>query len=158
MINTLVNMKIISHRGNISGPHPELENSPEYIQKALTQGYDVELDVWCINNVWMLGHDEPVYSIDLSFLKNKKLWCHAKNLNALKLMLSEKIHCFWHEEDDYTLTSEGYIWTYPEKHVTPRSVIVCRTGDQLVKLETTPYAICVDDINLHNIYKRLKGH
>lgn len=36
-------MKIISHRGNISGPDPELENNPMYITKALDAGFDVEL-------------------------------------------------------------------------------------------------------------------
>ena len=38
-------MILISHRGNINGPNPEMENNPEYIQKALDLGYDVEVDV-----------------------------------------------------------------------------------------------------------------
>ena len=28
-------MILISHRGNINGPNPEMENNPEYIQKAI---------------------------------------------------------------------------------------------------------------------------
>ena len=39
-------MKLIAHRGNIDGPNPERENSPEYIEEALKAGYDVEVDVW----------------------------------------------------------------------------------------------------------------
>ena len=53
------------------------------------------------------------------------MWCHAKNLEALKIMLSySDIHCFWHQEDDVTLTSRGYIWTYPGKPLTENSIAV----------------------------------
>ena len=38
-------------------------------------------------------------------------------------MLRNNIHCFWHEQDERTLTSRGYIWTYPYKQVTNMSVI-----------------------------------
>ena len=37
-------MFFISHRGNISGPNKEYENKPEYIKKALTMGFDCEID------------------------------------------------------------------------------------------------------------------
>ena len=36
----------------------------------------------------------------------------------------KKIHCFWHQKDDVTLTSKGIIWTYPNKEVYDKSVIV----------------------------------
>jgi len=40
-------------------------------------------------------------------------------------MLKEgDIHCFWHQEDDVTLTSKGYIWTYPGKDLTENSIVV----------------------------------
>ena len=54
----------ISHRGNINGKIVERENSPEYIQEAVTAGYFCEVDVW-------------------------------------------------HDNDDYTLTSMGWVWAYP---------------------------------------------
>ena len=115
---------LISHRGNINKPIPKLENNPEYIQKALDLGYDVEIDVWYNNGFW-LGHDEPQYPIGISFLKNKKFWCHAKNLEALSLMILEPdIHCFWHENDTVTLTSKGYIWAYPGKQPINNSIAV----------------------------------
>ena len=38
-------MILISHRGNLNGTSP-FENHPEYIQKALLKGFDVEIDVW----------------------------------------------------------------------------------------------------------------
>ena len=72
-------MILISHRGNINGPNPEMENNPEYIQKALDLGYDVEVDVWGTKyGAWYLGHDGPEYLIDAKFLRQKGLWCHAK--------------------------------------------------------------------------------
>ena len=43
-------MKLISHRGNLEGRKPELENNPEYIDEALSKGYDVEIDVWWSGN------------------------------------------------------------------------------------------------------------
>ena len=59
-----------------------------------------------------------------TFLKNKKLWCHAKNIEALFEMLEHEVHCFWHQEDDVSLTSKGYIWTYPLKPLTSQSICV----------------------------------
>jgi hypothetical protein len=118
-------MILISHRGNLDGSFPNKENSPEYIKKALLKGFDVEIDVWFVNSCFFLGHDEPKYKINIDFLENKKLWCHAKNLNALDKMLNNKnIHCFWHQNDDYTLTSNGFIWTYPNKKIANNSIAV----------------------------------
>ena len=61
-------MKLISHRGNISGPNPERENHPEYIFEVLQAGYDVEIDVWFVDNKFMLGHDEPQYEFPFELL------------------------------------------------------------------------------------------
>ena len=107
-------MIYIAHRGNINGKQPGLENMPEYIDSAIKLGYDVEVDVWYKDGFW-LGHDNPKYKIEADYLANNKLWCHAKNGDALHQMrLRKDIHSFWHEDDDYTLTSQGFIWTYPK--------------------------------------------
>ena len=52
-------MKIISHRGNIRGPIPDKENRPSYIDCAIGNGYDVEIDVRSINGeLWvMMNHN-----------------------------------------------------------------------------------------------------
>lgn len=113
----------ISHRGNTSGPNKERENSPSYISEAL-QKYDVEIDVWFIDGEFFLGHDKPTYPIHISFLRNPKLWCHAKNLQALTRMLkNSSIHCFWHQSDDLALTSQNYLWTYPGKELAKTNAI-----------------------------------
>ena len=108
-------MILIAHRGNTKGRNLEAENSPKYIQEALDAGYHVEVDVWLKNDKFFLGHDNPKYEIDISFLKGSKFFCHAKNIEALHAMLeTPNIHCFWHEGDFCTLTSQGYVWKYPE--------------------------------------------
>lgn len=120
----VMNKVLISHRGNISGKNTERENSPDYIMEAVSAGFEVEIDVWYVGGIWCLGHDEPQYEIDKSFLLNDKFWCHAKNIEALHEMMKSDIHCFWHQEDDVTLTSRGYLWTYPGKELTENSICV----------------------------------
>ena len=117
-------MILISHRGNLEGKQPEQENNPLYIYNALNKGYEVEIDVWYKDNEFYLGHDEPKYPINLEYLKNNKFWCHAKNIDALNLMLENDIHCFWHQDDDVTITSYGFIWTSPDKKLTEKSICV----------------------------------
>jgi len=118
-------MHLISHRGNLTGPEVDLENNPTQIQRVLDLGYDCEIDVWYIDGEYLLGHDEPTYRIPEYSLMDPKLWCHAKNLDALQQMLkNDKIHCFWHETDQYTLTSKNFIWTYPGKYASDNCVIV----------------------------------
>mgnify|MGYP001239753836 FL=1 len=117
-------MILISHRGNLNGKKIDKENSPQYIKNALNEGFDVEIDVWHADNNFYLGHDEPEFLIKAEFLQNKKLWCHAKNLEALLNLSKIKAVFFWHQDDDYTLTSNGYIWTYPGKKLTKNSICV----------------------------------
>ena len=117
-------MNLIAHRGNINGPQPKLENSPEYLDKALDAGYDVEIDIWLINDKLFLGHDGPQYQTTLDYLSNSHFWCHCKNIEALKYLLENNIHCFFHKTDDVTLTSKGIMWTFPRKKLMEGSVCV----------------------------------
>lgn len=119
-------MIIIAHRGNLNGPDPAKENHPDYIDNALDQGYEAEIDLWYIESNLFLGHDEPQYKIDLSYLirRKERLWVHCKNGDALFFCLMPHINCFWHETDNYTLTSKGDIWVYPGKRLVPNSICV----------------------------------
>ena len=132
----------IAHRGNINGPNPAKENNPEYLQIALDAGYDCEIDVWDIDNNIFLGHDNPTHLVTKQFIDNEKFWCHAKNLDALHYMLFYGIHCFWHEEDERTLTSKGKIWTYPDRAVTNKSIICLQGPDD--KAPADCLGICTD--------------
>lgn len=118
-------MIYISHRGNINGPNSNKENHPDYLKQAIRQGYQVELDVWVNGGKYSLGHDSPQYEIDKSFLHNPKMWCHAKNMEAVSELTSRGnlIHCFFHDTDDCTLTSRGWIWTYPGKEILSKKSI-----------------------------------
>lgn len=117
-------MKLIAHRGLINGPDSHLENKPDQILKALSQGFDCEVDLWVVNSELYLGHDGPQYPIDKEFLKEFGLWIHAKNLGALRWLTDTSYNYFWHQEDDFTLTSHKWIWTYPGKELTQRSIMV----------------------------------
>ena len=117
-------MIFISHRGNISGIRSNDENNPNYINVALKLGYEVEVDVRFENGKFFLGHDFSQYHIDNEFLLNSKIWCHAKTKEALEALEKIKAHYFWHQEDDYTITSRGFLWTYPGKKLLSKSICV----------------------------------
>lgn len=140
-------MKFISHRGNTSGPNVIFENKPDYVLKTLAS-YDVEIDVWFTDRFY-LGHDAPLYPIDLTFLKQDGLWCHAKSINTLKVLVDNGIHCFFHNIDDVVLTSRGYLWTYPGKEVCSSSIAVMpELADNWDY--SRAYAYCSDYVLLNN--------
>jgi hypothetical protein len=138
-------MFFISHRGNLFGSKPKLENSPDYIMNALEQGYEVEVDVRFYKNNFYLGHDEPQFKISKNFLINKKIWCHAKNYLALEMLKKIKTTFFWHQNDDYTLTSNGYFWTYPNKKMLKNSICVILEKKKLKNINCA--GICSDYIS-----------
>jgi hypothetical protein len=121
-------MILISHRGNINGRLESYENEPNYIDSAISKGYDVEIDIWVIEGIFYLGHDEPQYGITLDWLNKRKdrLWIHCKNVEAVEFfnLLFETYNYFWHQEDTVTLTSKGFIWAYPGKQPINRSIAV----------------------------------
>ena len=112
-------MIIIAHRGNRFGSNTSLENNPNYIKETIDAGFHVEIDVWYNKqaNTVYLGHDDPKYKVSIDFLKHNKMWCHAKNKDALEYMIENEVHCFWHESDKYTITSKGYFWCYPNNYI-----------------------------------------
>ena len=117
-------MKLIAHRGLMNGPNSTTENSITQIMLALRYGFDVEIDVRYENNAWWLGHDAPQWQVDYEFLTNSSLWIHAKNLDALSILSNTNLNYFYHQTDDFTLTSHHYIWTYPGKDLVANSVMV----------------------------------
>ena len=108
-------MILISHRGNTKGKDISLENNPSYVLTTIDKGFDVEIDLWVINNELFLGHDEPSYRISMEWLESyqEKLWLHCKNLDCVSFLYDYKFNYFWHENDKVTLTSHGFIWAYP---------------------------------------------
>jgi len=113
---------IISHRGNLNGPNPALENNPHQVMRAIYEGYDVEVDLWWESDGLYLGHDEPKYKIDYWFLVNKHLWIHCKNVEAVTcLSVDEQLHLFYHE-GAVAYTSKGFLITEPGMLISYKSV------------------------------------
>jgi hypothetical protein len=148
-------MKIIAHRANIDGPNPLTENMPEQIDKAISMGYDVEIDLRydILTGMIHLGHDDPQYDVDWYWLGARKdrLWIHCKNLEALLEFSrgTSGFNYFWHQTDSYTLTSTNKIWTYPGNPYTSKSIIVMPESymnkDNLKNLIAYDcYGVCTD--------------
>ncbi len=116
---------LISHRGNISGINSKKENRMDYIFESLNLGYDTEIDCWFENNQWYLGHDEPKYKTGITIFKNPKVWCHIKNTQGLEeIKKITGVNYFWHDKDDYTLTSTGTVWCKVGSIVIKNSICV----------------------------------
>lgn len=145
-------MILISHRGNMNGPNTETENNPEFINRVLSLGIYVEVDVWYKDGFYYLGHDEPVYPVELSFLQQTRVVCHAKTPITLHQLLKfPNINCFAHDKDDCVLTSCGWIWTYPGKPLTPLSICV------LPELADTDCTNCLGICTDYPLYFKVHG-
>lgn len=139
-------MHLVSHRGNITGKQPELENTPLYIREAVDQGYDVEIDVWADGRGTLyLGHDGPETQTNVDFLKSGPYVIHAKNSLAIEPLQFHNLHWFWHDTDDYTLTSHGWVWAYPNKTSAGKQCVAV-----LPEIHNTPidgfWGVCSDYI------------
>ena len=148
-------MKIIAHRANLEGPDKYLENTISQIEKCIKLGFDVECDLRFIDGEYLLGHDEGIHTIDINDLKKyaDSLWIHCKNLQALEMLSqgnNQKIlNFFWHQTDMYTLTSKGFIWSFPGNKLSPNCVQVMPELNMEVRdikhLDKSKiYGICTD--------------
>ena len=144
-------MIFISHRGNTTGPNPEQENSPDYIDNVLVEGYYVEVDVRLnVNNELYLGHDFGQYKTSIKFLQHPKIICHAKTPDTLALLLNNNIHCFSHDKDQVVLTSNNWLWTYPGEKLTNMSIAVMPECTTINWDLTSCFGICSDYITYSN--------
>jgi hypothetical protein len=121
-------MKLISHRGNFSGPNKKLENNPNQIEKIISLGFDCEIDLRTQDGELCLGHDSPDFQISFGWLASfsDNLWVHCKDLETLSFLsnVNSNLNFFWHETDAYTITSKGNIWVFPGKPVPANGILV----------------------------------
>lgn len=109
----------IAHRGLISGPNHEAENSMTTVTEWCRQGRSSEIDIWWHREAFWIGHDEPRERISAEFLHSEYLWIHAKNPEAfyhLQKLSNEKgwgLRIFYHTDEDYVLTTTGDTIIYP---------------------------------------------
>lgn len=148
-------MIYISHRGNLDGIKPELENAPEYIDSALEQGFDVEIDLRMLDGVPHLGHDYAQYPISLEWLWERKeqLWIHVKEFEALAWLhkvpnTHELFRFFCHEGDRYTLVSRGWIWSHDLTNPMQENCVIPLLSKESVEAynQTGFGAVCSDFI------------
>ena len=143
-------MIFISHRGNIEGAYPFRENSPDYIDEAIKAGYEVEVDIRYKEGSLFLGHDSPQYPTSLRWLLRRKhnLWLHIKDYNSLSIIEGHDLRYFWHQNDDFTLTSNGYIWSHDFKNkMTQRCIVPLLSLSEVEEYTQRDfYAVCSDYI------------
>ena len=118
-------MRWILHRGNNNGPM-SIENDPKQIYDLICKNYEIEIDLWYNDNRFFLGHDWGQYEIHEYFLEHSGLWIHCKDAKTFEYMNNHKkhLHYFYHTNEDYVLTSKGYIWCFIGKSPLENSVIV----------------------------------
>jgi DNA gyrase inhibitor GyrI len=58
-------------------------------------------------------------------------------------MLNNDIHCFWHQEDDRTITSKGFVWTYEGKDLGRKSIACWMDADGNFP-SSVVFGICTD--------------
>ena len=137
-------MKLVSHRGNINGPNPEMENDPRYVENTLAKGFSVEVDVWSKGLDFYLGHDKPEYQVSKLFLRHRAVWCHAKTIETFYKLIEVGVHCFSHDQDEVALTTKGYLWSSYGNQMTDKSI--CVMPPRSVKLPKNIAGVCSDYI------------
>lgn len=155
--------KLISHRGNLDGPNKTTENTLDQIDKAIADGFCVEIDFWCTERGLFLGHDGPEHEIYWEEITDRKadLFIHCKNPEALAFSdamfhnddpLKEfgPYNFFWHQTDQYTLTSAGVVWAFPTAKPLQNCIVAipeAAYGLQIVHHHIDPnivWGICTD--------------
>jgi len=156
-------MKLISHRGNIIGPIPTRENSPSYIDTAISAGYEVEVDINYVNGNFYLGHDTPDYEISEKWItiRKDKLWFHCKNLEAATKIsvLGDGYKFFCHNSDPFVLTSNKYVWVHDLNMRLDDRCIIPLLSDYNIKAYNggIVHAVCTDYISLAEYNLKQKG-
>ena len=126
---------IIAHRGLLNGPSKELENNPENIILNIKNYPNLcnEIDINILKDGVYIGHDKPLYKIDLKFIIDNKrsLILHIKELDYdspytinVLLDLYRSCHCFCHDEDKFTITNKGLIWSHPKMGLNKNTIFV----------------------------------
>lgn len=116
---------LISYRGNTSQIVPEQENKLEHIQNALNKGFHVMVDIWLVGtNNLATGTTRAQYPIDINFIRENNIICHAMTSNTMNFLLEKGLHCFMWDREKYSLTNGGLIWSSVDPQVNSRTILV----------------------------------
>jgi hypothetical protein len=145
-------MILISHRGNLNGLSADKENSPQYIDCAISQGFDVEIDLRTDNSKLFLGHDYPQYEISIEWLQDRRdnLWIHTKDSESLFKLCDTDLRYFFHEKESHTIiANSNLIWSHDLSEASDRSIIPLLGMEDLLNKEyVSVHGICSDFIAL----------
>lgn len=155
-------MRLISHRGNIVGKNPTRENSPSYIDTAISAGYEVEVDINYMNGKFYLGHDTPDYEISEQWMIKRRdsVWFHCKNLDAAtELCKLSDFKFFCHTSDSFVMTSTNHIWVHDlTMSLSKKCIIPLLSDEDVINYKGgLVYAVCTDYITLAEFNLKQKG-
>lgn len=147
-------MKFISHRGNVTGPNPNKENHPDYIDAAINLGFKVEVDLRVVEGKYFLGHDEPQYEVTIGWLVARRdlLYVHIKDMKSFEHMLEGPggpidLHMFFHDNDECTITSEGNVWVHPRaKQIKGGIAVMPEVANLEMESLMMCYGVCTDHV------------
>jgi len=146
----MLNLLIICHRGNLNGPSPETENTIESIHQCFEKKFDVEIDVWKIDDKLFLGHDGPMNEITNEFLyeHRNQLWIHCKNIEAAEYCCHHNLRWFGHDVDDYvSVFKSPFIWRHPNSlsKINKKCILVMPELSRLsIEDIKNCYGVCTD--------------
>jgi hypothetical protein len=140
----------IAHRGNYDGRNVDRENTPDYVNEAISAGYNVLVDAWLIDKEWMLGADFPLHKVHLSFFERPEVWVRARNLvGYVSLFHNHTAHVFWQHKDDFTFTSKCIKWANKNILTHDGVMVFPEFNDyymQMIRLgHLDPLGVCSDD-------------
>jgi 3-deoxy-D-manno-octulosonate 8-phosphate phosphatase (KDO 8-P phosphatase) len=99
----------ISHRGNLDGANPDLENQPDYVLTAASS-FMVEVDAWMIDQRYWLGHDKPLYEVDRYFFFDSNILTHCKTIDTfLDLSRFPMADAFFQGSELVVKSSQGHL-------------------------------------------------
>lgn len=123
-------MLYISYRGIYDGQNFQDANTPNQIGKAFNAGFACMVDVWRVDNKLYLGTDQPLTEVSPNFLKGKKFWINARNVDMQTWLQSQPANYypnyFWFndaEENDPATTSGGQIITPGTVPINNQSIV-----------------------------------
>jgi len=148
-------MILISHRGNINGVEGR-ENHPDYIDRAIKRGFDVEVDIRQNGELgFWLGHDKTEYQVDTMWImtRQKNLWIHAKDFGSLEILMKLGLKVFYHEKELHTMIANTQvIWSHNIEEASKNSIIPLLKLDRMLGwrdiVDTEVYGICSDYVGL----------
>lgn len=143
MINTS-KFKLIAHRGLLHGPSIELENNIKNIENNIKKYPQIinELDIWVDSDLIYIGHDKTNQHVDLEVLHeySKNLILHIKGIDfssikSINLLNSirEGFHFFSHQDDDFTITNKGWVWSHPRRGFVKNTI--CVLPEKIMELD-----------------------